>query len=116
VSITGEVATAGPPDLGIVAQPRRGLIFAIVSIGLFMASMDQTIVATALLLASVYGGNQYSWASAPVISLLIGGVVLLAAFVWWETKAREPLLPLRLFRDRVFSVVSACLFIATVPE
>ena len=48
VSITGEVATAGPPDLGIVAQPRRGLIFAIVSIGLFMASMDQTIVATAL--------------------------------------------------------------------
>jgi EmrB/QacA subfamily drug resistance transporter len=47
VSITGEVAETGAPDLGLPA-PRRGLIFAIVSIGLFMASMDQTIVATAL--------------------------------------------------------------------
>ena len=49
VSITGEVATASTTDQGnAVTQPRRGLIFAIVSIGLFMASMDQTIVATAL--------------------------------------------------------------------
>jgi EmrB/QacA subfamily drug resistance transporter len=48
VSITGEVATTSTPDLGFVGHPRRGLIFAIVSIGLFMASMDQTIVATAL--------------------------------------------------------------------
>jgi EmrB/QacA subfamily drug resistance transporter len=47
VSITGEIAITGAPDPG-VAVPRRGLIFAIVSIGLFMASMDQTIVATAL--------------------------------------------------------------------
>ena len=47
VSITGEVART-TPGRGFVAQPRRGLIFAIVSIGLFMASMDQTIVATAL--------------------------------------------------------------------
>ena len=48
VSLTGEVAIAGTPDLAFTARHRRGLIFAIVSIGLFMASMDQTIVATAL--------------------------------------------------------------------
>src|SRR6201993_1722141 len=48
VSIAGEVALASTPDPGSVARSRRGLIFAIVSIGLFMASMDQTIVATAL--------------------------------------------------------------------
>jgi EmrB/QacA subfamily drug resistance transporter len=48
VSITGEIAITSTPDPGSVAHSRRGLIFAIVSIGLFMASMDQTIVATAL--------------------------------------------------------------------
>ena len=48
VSITGEVAktSSEPPERELPV--RRGLIFAIVSIGLFMASMDQTIVATAL--------------------------------------------------------------------
>ena len=48
VSVTGEIAITSTPDPGSVAHSRRGLIFAIVSIGLFMASMDQTIVATAL--------------------------------------------------------------------
>src|SRR5512146_1695656 len=48
VSITGEIAQTGTPNLGLVSSSRRGLIFAIVSVGLFMASMDQTIVATAL--------------------------------------------------------------------
>src|ERR1700760_4244772 len=51
VSVAGEVAkTSQSPDSGGRGAPkdRRKLIFAIVSIGLFMASVDQTIVATAL--------------------------------------------------------------------
>src|ERR1700722_6349739 len=48
VSIAGEVARTGTPPAPGAEPVRRGLIFAIVSIGLFMAAMDQTIVATAL--------------------------------------------------------------------
>lgn len=36
-----------------------------------------------------------------------GGVVVLGAFVWWELRAAEPILPMRLFRDRTFSGLNA---------
>jgi EmrB/QacA subfamily drug resistance transporter len=62
---------------------------------------------SALLLVSVWGGNEYAWGSAPVLTLLASGLVLGAAFVWWETKTPEPLLPLRLFSDPVVSSTSA---------
>jgi EmrB/QacA subfamily drug resistance transporter len=43
------------------------------------------------------------------------GLLLVGVFVWWETKAAEPILPLRLFRTRVFSVANVLSFItATV--
>jgi len=52
VSTTGEIARAGQDGTSAAhaagPRDRRNLIFAIVSIGLFMASIDQTIVATAL--------------------------------------------------------------------
>src|SRR6266702_2738461 len=51
VSLTGETARASEPAIEAPwsrQHDRRKLIFAIVSIGLFMASVDQTIVATAL--------------------------------------------------------------------
>lgn len=55
----------------------------------------------------VYGivrGNDAGWASAEVLGALIGGAVLLTLFVFWEMRAPAPLLPLRLFRDRSFTV------------
>ena len=61
------------------------------------------------LLALVYGivrGNDAGWDSAEVLAGLIGGAALLLAFVFWETRASAPLLPLRLFRDRSFSVAN----------
>ena len=39
--------------------------------------------------------------------MAIAGVVLLAAFVWRETRAAEPIMPLRLFESRIFNVASA---------
>jgi len=50
VSVAGEIAKVSRPAASGqgAQQDRRKLIFAIVSIGLFMASVDQTIVATAL--------------------------------------------------------------------
>jgi EmrB/QacA subfamily drug resistance transporter len=59
--------------------------------------------------AVVYGivrGNDAGWDSGEVLTALIGGAVLLVAFVWWESRAAAPLLPLRLFRNRSFSVAN----------
>lgn len=51
-------------------------------------------------------GNDAGWDSAEVLLGLIGGGLLLVAFVIWESRVSAPLLPLRLFRDRSFSVAN----------
>jgi MFS family permease len=61
----------------------------------------------ALIMLTTWGGNQYAWASPTIIGLGISGAALLAVFVWWETKAAEPIVPLSLFRSSVFSVANA---------
>ncbi len=61
------------------------------------------------LLGLVYGivrGNEAGWDSFEVLGSLIAGGMLLLAFVVWESRASAPLLPLRLFRDRSFSVAN----------
>ncbi len=69
------------------------------------------LAATSLVLLTTLGGTTYAWGSAPIIILGVGGVVLLVAFVFAERRAAEPVLPLRLFRYRVFSVSSAVGFV-----
>ncbi|CAN5225272.1 MFS transporter [soil metagenome] len=49
-------------------------------------------------------GNPAGWDSLEVVGSLVVGAVLLVAFVLWELRVAAPLLPLRLFRDRSFSV------------
>jgi EmrB/QacA subfamily drug resistance transporter len=61
----------------------------------------------ALILLATWGGTQYAWGSREIVGLGIAGVALLAVFVWWERRAAEPLLPLQLFRSRIFSVANA---------
>ena len=59
---------------------------------------------TSVLLASSWGGQEYAWGSPQIIGLFVIGVVLAVAFLLQERRAQEPILPLRLFRDRVFTV------------
>lgn len=59
---------------------------------------------TSLLLALVWGGNEYGWTSPTILSLLLAGTVLTGAFVAWESRADEPIMPLGLFRKPVFRV------------
>ena len=61
----------------------------------------------ALILLTTWGGNQYAWDSATIIGLGIAGVVLLMLFVRQERRAKEPIIPLTLFRSRVFDVANA---------
>jgi EmrB/QacA subfamily drug resistance transporter len=65
----------------------------------------------ALLLVTVWGGNTYPWGSLPIIGTAVAGVGLLVTFAWWEQhRASEPILPLGLFRNRVFSIANATTF------
>jgi EmrB/QacA subfamily drug resistance transporter len=67
--------------------------------------------ATALILVTSLGGVTYAWDSPFIISLSAAAVVLIGLFILAEQRAREPVLPLRLFRNQVFSMTSAIGFI-----
>lgn len=67
--------------------------------------------ASALTLATSWGGGEYPWGSPVIIGLFVGSVLALAAFVRVELRAVEPILPIRLFADRVFSVCCVLSFI-----
>ncbi len=70
-------------------------------------------------LAIVWGltrANTSGWSSLEVESALAIGLVLVLAFVAWQIRAREPMIPMRLFRSRAFSagLASAVLFTAAL--
>jgi EmrB/QacA subfamily drug resistance transporter len=95
--------------VGIIAVP---LILAILP-NAFGDKVRADIVGVLLaglgVLGIVFGivrGNPAGWDSAEVIGSLIAGTILLAAFIVWELRTSAPLLPLRLFRDRSFSVAN----------
>jgi EmrB/QacA subfamily drug resistance transporter len=61
------------------------------------------------LLGIVWGlvnGNADGWTSASILFALTAGAVLLVAFVLWELRAREPMLPLRFFGNRAFAAAN----------
>ncbi|WP_433829792.1 MDR family MFS transporter [Actinoplanes sp. CA-015351] len=67
--------------------------------------------ATTMILALEWGGSEYAWSSPTIIGMFAGSIALFAAFVVVEMRAREPMLPMRLFRNSVFSVCSTLSFI-----
>jgi EmrB/QacA subfamily drug resistance transporter len=66
-------------------------------------SVTLSLGITAVLLATVWGGNQYPWSSWQIIGLYSAAAVLLVAFGWIETRAPEPVLPLHLWRSSIFT-------------
>jgi EmrB/QacA subfamily drug resistance transporter len=69
------------------------------------------LAVTALILLTSLGGTTYAWASAPIYILGVAGVVLIGVFVLVERRAAEPVLPLHLFKTRVFASTSVVGFI-----
>ncbi|KUJ66164.1 MFS transporter [Streptomyces albus subsp. albus] len=76
-------------------------------LGIVLVAMGSS----ALVLALEWGGNEYAWGSAVIVGLFAASVLLLTAFVLVELRAKEPMLPMRLFRNPVFTVCSALSFI-----
>ncbi|SEO77870.1 MDR family MFS transporter [Actinacidiphila rubida] len=65
-----------------------------------------TVAITSLVLLTTWGGTQYAWGSGQIIGLLVLGLAALAGFVFAETRAAEPILPLRIFRSGNFTLIS----------
>ncbi|MGY0501015.1 MFS transporter [Nocardia sp. FBN12] len=73
-----------------------------------------TVAVTVALFAIVYGfshAESNGWSDPATLAFLIGGAVLLAAFVWIETKVAHPLLPLRIVADRTRGAAYLTVFI-----
>ena len=66
---------------------------------------------SAIVLLTTLGGTTYAWASPEIVALGAVGVAGLALFVWAESRAAEPILPLHLFRNSVFRITGAIGFV-----
>jgi EmrB/QacA subfamily drug resistance transporter len=96
------VVTSFALNLPFVRQPHR---IDYEGAGLLVAGVS------CILLVTVWGGIEYPWGSPTIIGLVVAGVVLIGLFAVREHYAAEPILPLRLFRNRVFTITGAAAFI-----
>ncbi|MHC3472960.1 MDR family MFS transporter [Streptomyces sp. 7R007] len=70
-----------------------------------------TVGITSIVLVTTWGGTEYAWTSARIMELIGIGVASLIGFVFWQTKAAEPVVPLHIFRNRNFTLMSVIGFI-----
>jgi EmrB/QacA subfamily drug resistance transporter len=131
-SVTGLAAVLGPIIGGAVTQGIAwewifwlNVPIAICAAPLALRTLDESfgpkaridvagvVLMTGGALGLVWGlvrGNAAGWASGQVLGALIGGGLLIGAFLAWERGTRAPMLPLRLFGSRAFSAGNAAIF------
>ena len=63
------------------------------------------------LLLTEWGGHQYAWGSPQIIGMAIASMTLIALFIWRQLRVLEPLVPMSLFRNKVFGVSNIIGFI-----
>ncbi len=82
----------------------------------YLGSVLLLVGVSALLLVTTLGGSPqgYAWLSPQIIAMVLIGVTFVCGFLVREHYASEPIVPLRLFRKRVFSVANAAGFIVGV--
>jgi len=76
-------------------------------LGLIFVAVGTTL----LILALEWGGDEYAWDSATILGMFAGAAVAIVLFVAIERRAAEPILPMRLFANPVFTVSSILSFI-----
>ncbi|QYL20226.1 MFS transporter [Mycolicibacterium pallens] len=76
-----------------------------------------TLIASAGLCVIVYGfagAESHPWSAPNTWAVLAGGVLLIAIFMWWQTRARHPLLPPEVIRDRTRGGANLAIFIGSI--
>ena len=96
------IATA----LTVAGKPARRRVMDLTGVALFAAGVS------ALLLGIVEAGRVGSWSRVDVVGLLLLGVLVLVAFVVVEGRAVEPIVPLRLFKNRMVLAAVVTRFLA----
>jgi EmrB/QacA subfamily drug resistance transporter len=131
-AITGLSVASGPLIGGAVVQGLNwewifwlNVPIGLVAIPLVLTKMKESFgpdtaidvrglaLVTAGALGLVWGlvrGNAAGWGSAEVVASLAAGVLLAVAFVRWEQRAPEPMIPMSFFRSRAFSAGNAAIF------
>jgi EmrB/QacA subfamily drug resistance transporter len=136
--VTGLALIAGPVVGGAVAEGLawRWIFWINVPVGLiaillvfsrvresFGAGTALDVPGLAFMTGAAFGavwglmrGNRAGWASIEVVAALVVGIVLAVIFVWWELRAREPMVPMRFFGSRAFSsgIATSFLFYASM--
>ncbi|MEJ4112707.1 MDR family MFS transporter [Corynebacterium kroppenstedtii] len=82
--------------------PKRGNGFSLDYFGIVVMAT----AASCLILFTSWGGNEYAWGSPTIIGLEIGAVVAAIIFVFIELRATDPLIPMSLFKNRNFNLVT----------
>jgi len=65
-----------------------------------------------LLLAFSWAGTEYAWASPQVLASFAASAVMFALFLMVEMRAEDPVVPLSIFRNRIFTVCMAVSFVS----
>ena len=135
MGVTGLAVASGPLVGGAIAQGLAwqwifwvNVPLGVVTLPLILTRLEESFgtdtgldgggvaLATAGALGLVWGlvrGNSAGWGSVEVVGALVAGALLTLAFVAWELRAREPMLPMRFFRSRSFSAGNAASFLLT---
>ena len=77
----------------------------------YLGSLLLVAAVSCVVTATTWGGTTFPWGSVQIIGLAVAAVVFLVLFVAWEARASEPILPLHLFRNPIFTVASAITFL-----
>lgn len=85
--------------LVVLPSSRDGAAVSLDSLGVLLGGSGLFLVTF-----GVIEGQPFGWGSAIVVGSLAGGVILLGAWVWWQRRAPEPLVDLRLFSFRRFAI------------
>jgi EmrB/QacA subfamily drug resistance transporter len=67
-----------------------------------------------LMLALSWGGVEYAWGSSVIIGMFIFSAVMLMVFIFLESRAKEPILPLALFKNPIVSISSIVIFLTGI--
>ena len=97
--------------LAVVASQVPGRLSRVHHVIDYLGTLVLSLAVTSLILLTSLGGTTYPWRSAPIYILGLAGVLLIGLFVLVERRAAEPVLPLHLFKLRIFSVTSLVGFI-----
>ena len=88
-----------------IKHPETGRNIDYVGAGLFTAALVP-------ILLGLTNKRELEWTDPWVGGLILAGVVIAAVFIWWETRAVDPIIRPSLFRDRTVSISIASMFLA----